>query len=192
MAVPHGHWNTTTFVAGLTVASESMTAAENTPQRKSYRYSLAAGRYEVRLRRTNDKSGEIGDGHEIRWGGLKTFLQDTPAFGEVTLLAVRMRATDNLSQRSARLINVIVTRKLPVWDPATGWAEPRATRSLAWAFADAARARYGADLADARIDLAALHALDGVWQKVRTTPQLGRTDTGAQLGSRRHTRHTCS
>ena len=148
----------------VSVASESMTAAENTPQRKSYRYSLAAGRYEVRLRRTNDKSGEIGDGHEIRWSGLKTFLQDTPAFGEVTLLAVRMRATDNLSQRSARLINVIVTRKLPVWDPATGWAEPRATRSLAWAFADAARAKYGAGLADARIDLDALHALDQVWQ----------------------------
>ena len=148
----------------VVVASESMTAAENTPQRKSYRYSLAAGRYEVRLRRTNDKSGEIGDGHEIRWGGLKTFLQDTPAFGEVTLFAVRMRATDNLSPRSARLINVIVTRKLPVWDPVTGWSEPRATRSLAWAFADAARAKYGAGLADARIDLDALHALDQVWQ----------------------------
>ena len=148
----------------IAVASESVTAAENTPQRKSYRYTVAAGRYEVRVRRTNDKSGDARAGHEIHWAGLKTFLEDTPDFGDVTLLAVRMRATDNLSQRSARLVNVIVTRRLPVWDPETGWSEPQPTRSLAWAFADAARATYGAGLADARIDLEALHALDQVWQ----------------------------
>ena len=148
----------------LALASESVTAAENTPQRKSYRYPIAAGRYEVRVRRTNDKSGDVRAGHEIRWGGLKTFLKNTPEFGEVTLLAVRMRATDNLSQRSARLVNVIVTRRLPVWDPETGWSTPQPTRSIAWAFADAARAKYGAGLENARIDLAALHALDQVWQ----------------------------
>ena len=148
----------------IAVASESVTAAENTPQRKSYRYALDAGRHEVRVRRTNDKSGDARAGHVIHWGGLKAFLEDTPEFGGVTLLAVRLRATDNLSQRSARLVNVIVTRKLPVWDPETGWSEPRATRSLASAFADAAQARYGAGLDDARIDLEALHALDAVWQ----------------------------
>ena len=148
----------------LALASESVTAAENTPQRKSYRYPIAAGRYEVRVRRTNDKSSDARAGHEIRWGGLKTFLENTPEFGDVTLLAVRMRATDNLSQRSARLVNVIVTRRLPVWDPETGWSTPQPTRSLAWAFADAARAKYGAGLVDARIDLNALHALDAVWE----------------------------
>ena len=148
----------------LALASESVTAAENTPQRKSYRYPIAAGRYEVRVRRTNDKSSDARAGHEIRWGGLKTFLENTPEFGDVTLLAVRMRATDNLSQRSARLVNVIVTRRLPVWDPATGWSAPQPTRSIAWAFADAARAKYGAGLEYARIDLAALHTLYQVWQ----------------------------
>ena len=148
----------------IAVASESVTAAENTPRRRSYRYALDAGRYEVRLRRTNDKSGDARAGHEIRWGGLKTFLENTPEFGDVTLLAIRMRATDNLSQRSARLVNVIVTRRLPEWDPETGWSTPQPTRSLAWAFADAARAKYGAGLENARIDLAALHALDQVWQ----------------------------
>ena len=151
-------------VAGewITLASESVTAAENTPQRKSYRYTVDAGRYEVRLRRTNDKDTDARAGHEIRWGGLKTFLDGQPDFGSVTLLVVRMRATDNLSQRSARLVNVVVTRKLPVWDPTTGWSEPQTTRSIAWAFADAARAKYGAGLADRRIDLTALHALDQI------------------------------
>ena len=148
----------------LALASESVTAAENTPQHKSYRYPIAAGRYEVRVRRTNDKSGDARAGHELRWAGLKTFLEDAPEFGAVTLLAVKMRATDNLSQRSARLVNVIVTRRLPIWHPATGWSDPQPTRGIAWAFADAARAKYGARLDDARIDLAALHALDKVWQ----------------------------
>ncbi len=152
--------------ASVTIAAsgEYHVAATSTAIRLSFGYPLAAGRYEVRVRRTNDKSGDARAGHEIRWGGLKAFLEDVPEFGDVTLLAVKMRATDNLSQRSARMINCIVTRKLPVWDPASGWSEPQATRSIAWAFADAARARYGAGLDDARIDLSALHALDQVWQ----------------------------
>ena len=146
------------------LGSETLTAATSTAQRKSYRYTVTSGRYEVRARRTNDKDTDARAGHEIRWQGLKSFLDDTPEFGDVTLLAVRMRATDNLSQRSARLVNCIVTRKLPVWHPKTGWSGPRATRSIAWAFADAARAQYGAGLADARIDLAALRGLDAVWR----------------------------
>jgi hypothetical protein len=65
--------------------------------------------------------------------------------------------------RSSRLVNCLVTRKLPVWNPTTGWSIPQATRSIAWAFADAVRADYGAKLADSRIDLAALHRLDQTW-----------------------------
>ena len=152
--------------ASVTIAAsgEYHVAATSTAIRLSFGYPVAAGRYEVRARRTNNKSTDSRTGHELRWAGLKTFLEDAPEFGNVTLLAVRMRATDNLSQRAARMINCIVTRKIPVWDPETGWSEPRATRSLASAFADAARSRYGAGLDDARIDLAALHALDRVWQ----------------------------
>ena len=146
------------------LGSETLTAATSTAQRKSYRYTVTSGRYEVRARRTNDKDTDARAGHEIRWQGLKSFLDDTPEFGDVTLLAVRMRATDNLSQRSARMVNCIVTRKLPVWDPETGWSGPQATRSIAWAFADAARAQYSAGLADARIDLAALCELDAIWR----------------------------
>ena len=38
-------------------------------------------------------------------------------FGDITLLAMKMRATDNL-QRSSRMVNCIVTRKLKIWDAA--------------------------------------------------------------------------
>ena len=145
------------------LASETYTAADNNTIRISYRYAVAAGRYEVRAKRLDNKDTDARAGHEVRWGALRSTLTDQPDFGAVTLLAVKMRATDNLSQRSSRLINVIVTRKLPVWSEAGGWTAPQPTRSIAWAFADACKAEYGAKLADSRIDLKALLALDAIW-----------------------------
>lgn len=145
-----------------TLASESHTASTNTAIRLSYKYTLpVAGRYEVRLRRTDAKDTSSRAGHEIRWSGLKAFVDGPETFANVTLLLVKMRATDNLSQRTARAVNVIQTRKLPVWDAGTQtWSAPQATRSLVWAACDVAKAEYGAELTDARLPLADLAALD--------------------------------
>lgn len=149
--------------AWTTLGSETHTAATNTAIRLSLKYGVAPGRYEVRQQRTDTKDPSSRAGHEIRWGALRSYLDGAPDFGDITLLAVKMRATDNLSQRSSRMINCIVTRRLPVWDSVTGWSAPVPTRSIAWAFADACRSQYGAKLADARIDLNALVALDQTW-----------------------------
>ena len=158
------------------LGTESYSAATNSALRLSTKYAVAPGRYEVRMIRLDTIDTSSRAGHELRWGALRAYLEGAPEFGQeagsggaatgiqgVTLLAVKMRATDNLSQRSSRMINCVVTRRLPVWDPVAGWSAPQPTRSIAWAFADAGRASYGAKLADARIDLAALHALDQVW-----------------------------
>jgi predicted phage tail protein len=52
---------------------------------------------------------------------------------------------------------------LPIWN-GTAWSAPVATRSIAWAIADAARnATYGGNLPDGQVDLAALLALDAIW-----------------------------
>lgn len=148
----------------FTLGNESLTAATTTPQRRTYRYPVAAGRYEVRATRLDGKDTNSRAGHEVRWGEARGYLAGGETFPDnVTLLAIRMRATDNLSQRSSRLINCIVTRKLPVWSVDSGWSAPLPTRSIAWAFADILRASYGAKLPDARIDLAALAQLDQVW-----------------------------
>ena len=74
-----------------------------------------------------------------------------------------MKATDNLSQRSSRLINCVVTRKLKTWTPSGGWSGLTATRSIAWALADILKADYGAKLTDKSIDLNALYQLDQKW-----------------------------
>ena len=147
----------------LHLADESYSAATNTAQRRTYKYGVGAGRYEVRVQRLDTKDASTRAGHELRWGQAKGYLVNSTLPADLTLLALRMRATDNLSQRSSRLVNCLVTRKLPVWSKITGWSAPQATRSIAWAFADAARSSYGAGLPDAKIDLNALARLDGVW-----------------------------
>lgn len=128
-----------------------------------YSYAVAKGRYEVRATRLDDKDETARAGHEIRWGAAKGYIVSEKNYGNVTLLAVVMRATDNLSQRSSRMVNCIVTRKLRTWSPSGGWSTPQPTRSIAWALADILKADYGARLADNAIDLAALHRLDQVW-----------------------------
>ncbi|MBF0187066.1 MAG: phage tail protein [Magnetococcales bacterium] len=148
----------------ISLGSETHSTATTTPIRLSFRYSVPPGRYEIRLQRTDAKEENSRVGHELRWGSMRAYLQGSPDFGDVTLLAIRMRATDNLSQRSSRMINCVVTRRLPVWDSSAGWSTPSPTRSIAWAVADLLKANYGAELTDDRIDLTALHTLDQTWQ----------------------------
>lgn len=150
--------------AWQTLGNETYTASTNTPQRMTFDYTVMPGRYQVRALRTDAKDISARAGHELRWGGLKAVLDQMPDFGDVTLIAMKMRATDNLSQRSSRMVNCLVTRKLPVWDEDTGWSEPETTRSIAWALADIARSQYGGKLDDSRIDLVQLKALDASWQ----------------------------
>ena len=49
------------------LSSESVTLATNTPQRFSYSYTVAVGRYEVRAIRTNAKDTSSRAGSELRW-----------------------------------------------------------------------------------------------------------------------------
>lgn len=149
--------------AWTTLATESHSANTNTAIRLTYKYPVPAGRYEVQVLRTNAKDNSARAGNDINWNALKAHLVGEPDFGNVTLLVMKMRATDNLSQRSSRMLNCIVTRKLKIWHPDTGWSALQPTRSIAWALADILKANYGAKLADARIDLGALFALDAIW-----------------------------
>ena len=146
----------------INLGDHTITDNDNTALRYTYKYPVALGRYEVRAIRTNAKDTNSRVGNEIRWEALKATLDVVNDFGDVTLLAMKMRATDNLSQTSSRKINIIATRKIPVWD-GSNWSAPQASRSIAWAFADIFRAHYGADLSDDRLDLQKLYDLDQVW-----------------------------
>ncbi len=151
---PTGEW--------ATLGNESISAATTTAQRRSYRYAVTAARYMVRLTRTNAKDASSRAGNDLNWAGLRCFVPGNQQYGAVTAIAMRMLATNSLSSQSARAVNVLATRKLPTWNPTTGWSQPTATRSIAWAVADACRATYGANRSDSRYDLAQLYALEQI------------------------------
>ena len=151
---PIGSWSV--------VGNETLSAATTTPQRQTYRYTVAPGRYQVRAVRTDAKLTDTRSANEIVWGSLRAYLIGGNSYGQITLLALRMRASNNLSQLASRKINVICTRKLPIWNGST-WSAPTATASPAWALADIARASYGAGLPDSRIDLMGMLSLADQW-----------------------------
>ena len=147
----------------FTLATETLTGSTVNGIYRTYAYSVAQGRYEVRATRLDDKDNSSRAGHELRWISAKGYVVSDKNYGNVTLLAIVMKATDNLSQRASNLINCIVTRKLKTWSPNSGWSGLTPTRSIAWALADILKADYGAKLTDKSIDLNALYQLERKW-----------------------------
>lgn len=158
LGLPVGAW--------VALATETITEATNTPQRRSYTYDVADGRYEARATRTTTKDYSSRAGHDVNWAGLRGYHPGEQQFGQTTCIALKMRASNNLSMQASRRIYVTATRKLKSWHPDTGWTTTEtATRSIAWAFADACRAvGYGMELADSRVNLSQLYALNTVWE----------------------------
>lgn len=131
------------------------------PLRLTFQKYVTAGRYEVRARRTNQDSQSSKDQDTIVWGALRAVLVNNTDYGNVTLLAIKAKATNNLNANSSNRVGVVATRKLPTYNAETEtWSTPTATRSPIWAFCDAVRADYGARLADEYLDLMTLSALN--------------------------------
>lgn len=157
LGVPLGVWTS--------LGTETITAATNTAQRRSYTYTVADGRYEGRATRTNAKDTSSRAGNDVNWAGMRGYHPGEQSFGQTTVVALKMRASNNLSMQASRRIYVISTRKLKNWNPTTGWSvTPAATRSIAWAIADACKAEgYAMEMPDSRINLTHLYNLDAIW-----------------------------
>ena len=161
LGAPIGVWQT--------LANFAQTLATNTSQRFTLAASVTAGRYEVRASRTNnvdlDAAGNKNHrtGQDMVWGAMRAFLPSTKNYGDVTMLAIRARATNNLNDQSSNRVNVVGTRKLPIYNSSTqtmpavdDYGARVATRSPIWAFVQILRAQYGGELDDLYIDYAHL------------------------------------
>lgn len=161
--VPLGAW--TTIVSGYALYGTM------SPIRVTHGADVAEGRYEVRIRKTSPSwnTFDIKYQDKIVWESMRAFLVgDEPDYGDVTLLAVKIKATSNLNSNTAKQLNVIATRKLLHRDPSSGlwYAEPVATRSIVWAFVDVFRSLYGARITDDRFfDWDALYELEGLYEE---------------------------
>lgn len=132
----------------VTGGTETVSATTTTPQRRTIGAAVSAARYQVRMRRTNTRGIGHRYGNEIVWEGLKSYISDTQTFDDVTILAVKIRATSNLNDRTQQRFNVIATRKLAAYQ-SDGFLALEATRSPIWAFVDIFRSTYGANVTDA-------------------------------------------
>ena len=145
--VPVGDW----FALG----TETVTAATATPQRRSFKYPLVTvGRVEVRCVRIDTLNPSNSALHDVVWGGLRAYLSVTaPLASTATHMAIKIRASDQLSGLSQRKISGIWRRKVRTWS-AGAWGPLVFTRNAMWARLDKlTNAVYGDGLADSRIDL---------------------------------------
>lgn len=148
-----------------TLGTETIDRNSLSPVRVSFKYTKPAAydRWEVRVRRTTSDPYNANKPQDCDWAGLRGYLPNVGTYPGVTVYAVRVKATEQIPSDVARQFNIVATRKLPTWNGTT-WSANVATRSPAWALADVLRSTaYGASLADGRIDLAKLLALDAVW-----------------------------
>ena len=167
-------------VTGETIIafSEYIRDQTRTAIRKSIAFDLDPGRYQVTIKRYTNKGGS-SESMGCQLGAVKGYLVDDNEYGDLTLLAIRIRATANLSDAASRLVNCIVEREIPVWSD-KGWSQPQVTSNPAWCFADAARSRYGGDFKDSEIDLQGLHYLAALFDGRKDTFN-GRFDTEQSL-----------
>jgi len=142
----------------LTLVNFNKSLTTNTPQRYTYGVNVPAGRYRVQGRRTNNKDTSTRAANVIVWESLRAFLPHTNDFGEVTLIAMRAKASNSLNDNSRFRYNIYQTRKLPIFNGAT-WSAPVATTNPIWAMCDILRAEYGGNLDSAFIDLEYLRTL---------------------------------
>jgi hypothetical protein len=151
------------------LASASQTSA----YRRSFPWNNNTGfaNVQVRFRRTTPQASlansQVLDALTV--GGVRGYCPNLGVYPGCTVIAIKAQATGQLTQQQTQQVNLVATRKVPIWNGTT-WSAPTATDSIAWALADMLRSgqpgyatAYGAKLLDAQIDLGALLALDGIW-----------------------------
>lgn len=142
--------------AWFTLGTETVNGATSTQKRVSFKYTLGtAGRVEVRIVRADVKNETINALHDMNWSGLRAYLSASATLcPTATHLALRVRASEQLSGLSQRKISGIWRRKLRTWSSGSGWGAEVFTRNPMWARLDKLTNNvYGDGLADSRIDL---------------------------------------
>lgn len=156
-----------TYTQSVTLSTSAPGTTDNivltSPVRRTYTITAnKSARWAVKVTRTTNPTRPQKGQSQIVWTGLKLML-DYPAttvYGNVTLLACRIKASNGLASDAAVRVRVKATRRLP---PPTGGTEAQST-SGADAFADVyTNTVYGAARPRAELDTATLTTLRTNW-----------------------------
>lgn len=148
----------------ILVGQESLTESTTQSVRRTYSYDVAPGRWRVRVRRISMRSDNSRQLTDMQWAGLRGRLNIAGIVrDDLTGIAIRIRASRQLSALTQRQVRVLVQRLVSTWNGAS-WSAPVFNRNPAWALADIWRDTvYGRGLSDDRIDLESLHACAHTW-----------------------------
>ena len=150
--------NGTALSGWKTLRNTTLTAGTLTAQRRTETCNVPSGRYQVRVRRTSNKRTDNRAVETVQWESMVGIIPGSLTYGQ-SAIAVKLKATNTLSQNAASNFKVLQTRKLSLYDRATkSWTEPQATRSFAAAMSQVVKATGGGQLVDRQIDL------DGLWR----------------------------
>jgi hypothetical protein len=132
-----------TATGAAVLRPESFTAQTNTPQRFTRSFAVTLGRYRVRVSRTTNSDLKASTSDHVVWAGLKFKLAPpaagTVVYGDVTLVALRLKASNGVSSDAAGAVRFRVTRRLAP----LGVGTAAASSNPADAFVDIVTARYG-------------------------------------------------
>lgn len=147
---------------GYGVHPFSIQRSSTTPVRVTETVDVAPGRYRVMVVQTSPPPPSNRNQANFVWVGMKFRLLNAtaPVYGPITLLAIRIRATNGIASQASSRIRAHVTRRLPYH----GSGATRATTSPADAFVDVfCNPVYGAKRPLGEVDLAELTRIESSW-----------------------------
>jgi hypothetical protein len=149
---PIGQWQT--------AFTKTHTDATLTSLRFTQPVDLPEGRYDWDGVRTSNTPGDSRTRDTVVWQGMRALLP-----GEITykqsVIAVKVRASNALSQAASTKFSCITTRKLPIYDTATKtWSALTPTRSWAAAICAILKEEWGGNLQDYHLDLDTIWNID--------------------------------
>ena len=152
--------------AWTTKGTVELSGKSNDVLRRSFRYQVAKGRYDVRITRLTADSDSSNDFDTVNWTAIKTFRTAPPIdFRKpLAVTAIRIRATKQLNGVVDNL-NGLVTTVAKCWT-GSAWAPGQQTRNPADLFRHVLQGPANArPQPDSRIDLSSLAA----WADLCTT-----------------------
>ena len=163
----------------IVIHDGAITDRTRTPKRVTLSADVEPARYQVTVQRTTGE-GNSFQVMNAQLGAVRGYMVSENEYGDLTLMAMRVRATDSISNTASRLVNCLTERLVPKFVDGIGWTEPQITRNPVWAFCDAVRARYGGDFADSVFEYSELLTLANTYE-TRADEFNGRFDTDGNL-----------
>lgn len=144
----------------ISLFDRTVSNSTQTPQRRTELVDVAPARYQVRVRsNTYDPVDEEGEA-TILWAGLRGYVPGASLPDHSTHIAVKVKATDQISAVSSSQLFITGTRMLPILDSGV-WSAETSTRSIVWAAAHLMREVF--EIPDSLIDLEWLAAYDPIY-----------------------------